>query len=252
MDNNEKILRLKENFGDNMILLNLPPSAKYFYKNSILKESHMDNLSHLLIFQDIPKDKLTYVISDICPDIEIPLIGDDADSFQNEVLMMINHYMEIYPEDVKLLGGDININKSSDVSQILKDGICAMAEKYFSGESDRIEESSSLDDIIWKDMDDDDVNLAYMLATKKKANSPEEARRYIKNDISNNPKGSISKVLKSSFLRDYSFKEALDIIPLKEMKRVSTNRFCLFESKGHIVKVEKKNNKYNITKFKNI
>jgi hypothetical protein len=249
----KSLLRLKESFGKEMILENLNPVDKYYFDKGIERESMHESLSHLKMLENTTPDELVQCASNICPDADIPLVGGNNIQFTNELAKMMEYCSEIDPHGTILDNGTVFVEEGSKSHEILHDTVLALSEKYpaedFDGEI-KLEESQSLDDIIWKNMDDSDVSLAYSMATKRPSPSPEEARKFIKNSILNDKNGIVARVLKSSFLKNYSFKEALEEVPFENIKASQEKGISLFESNGILTKVERSGKSYRITKFK--
>lgn len=240
--------RLKESFGEGVVSVNLPPNEKYYFEKGIERDSMEEHLKHLIFVQNVPMKNILDFAIEICPSIDISLCGEPFDKFINDMAKLLEYSEEAYPESIIVEDSKILIPEEREVLGLLSDGVNALYESYEA--PDKLEEAKDLDTIIWKDMDDSDVELAYYMATGRKPNNAEDGRNFIKNDVISNKNGKIARVLSSSFLRDYSFKEALEEVPLENVKRCQETGISLFESKNSLGKITREGKNYKITKFK--
>lgn len=245
---NGTLLKLKENFGEGIIKVNLSPVDSYYFDRNIDQGYVEEKLNHLSVCGDLLISDLMTMAITIFPNLDISLIAEAYTGFMNDFMKLISDCQMQYPEDITIDGNNVTLQNGSPAHQTMFDGLFALNETYEA--IDRIDEGVELDQIVDKDMDDSDVTLAYNMATKRNPSSPSEARKFIKDAVLSNPNGQIARVLSSNFLKDYSFKEALEVVPEENIKESQKKGISLFESNGKLGKIERYGKSYRITKFK--
>jgi hypothetical protein len=245
---NNTLLKLKENFGEGIIKVNLSPVDSYYFDRNIDQGYVEEKLSHLSVCGELMISDLMTMALTIFPDLDISLLDGSYERFMNDFMKLISDCQMQYAGQIKIDGASVTLQDGSPAHQTMYDGLFALNENYEA--VDRIEEGAELDDIVDRDMDDNDVTLAYNMATKRNPSNPEEARKFIKDAVLSNPNGQIARVLSSNFLKNYSFKEALEEVPEENIMESQKKGMSLFECKGKLGKIERYGKSYRITKFK--
>lgn len=246
MDN--VLVKLKETFGEDVVMLNAQDKAsEYFFNNDVLREVDRPKVDHLLKFANMGILG-ALVISNQATGELTNLNSDKLGEFINEFYKLLFSCDNMFSNDKFVVDTEnVEINDPTIADYFIKGvrNIMPIIENKSTNED--------IEDIINNKLDEDSIMLLWGLfnGTDDKTYT-DDKREDVLIHATTFPDSKVRKIIDDVYLSpgksSMEFDEMLKTIGLNEAKKLLKNGIRLYESNGSITALSFKNNK--ITKLK--
>lgn len=245
---NIHLKRLVENYGQSTVMLNFTqPTSRYFAEQGILRSEDKGLISHLLPFTKADGDKVIELICAIKPDVDIPLEEASKSAFINDFLKMLCQCIDTYPNDITFADDLSTFDILTEEAKMFVEEGASYVEEINDVKVPILEEVNT-DALVDKKLSDLEIQLLYKLMKPNSSSGARDMKEELKKALKDTNSAPY-RVLKSNYLREASFCEAVKEFGKDVIKDVQNKSIALTESAKSLSVIYKSKKGYKIVNY---